>query len=78
MVPLTLNPGVPHPGAFPAVISLNALSPTWYINGLRNPRGGLPVAIRASFSKATSPANVGADADVPPMSVGRPCQKIRK
>ena len=73
-----MNPGVPHPGAFPAVISLNALSPTLYIKGLRNPRGGLPEVIRASFSRATSPANVGADADVPPMSVGCPFQKIRK
>ncbi|SRR6266851_6630367 len=77
-VPLTLNPGVPHPGAFPAVMSLNASPPNRYINGLRNPRGGLPAAMRASFSRAMSPANVGADADVPLIGVGYPRTKIRK
>jgi hypothetical protein len=38
----------------------------------------LPAAMRASFSRATSPANVGADADVPLMAVGYPRTKIRK
>ena len=34
--------------------------------------------MRASFSKATKPANVGAEADVPPMRPGVPWKKILK
>src|SRR5260221_4091875 len=34
--------------------------------------------MRASFSRATSPANEGAAADVPPADVERPLKKTRK
>lgn len=60
------------------MMSLNASDPKWYISGLRNPSGGLPAAMRASFSRATRPANEGAAADVPLADVERPLKKTRK
>ena len=74
----TLNPGVPHPGAFPAVMSLNPFPFNVYMSGLRKPRGLFPAAIRASFKSAMNAANEGDAADVPPISAGRPPRKIRK
>ena len=73
----TLNPGVPQPGLFPAVISLNPLAPTVYKRGFKNPRGGNPLDNLASFSKLTIPAKAGEDADVPPIEAARPLKKIR-
>jgi hypothetical protein len=75
---LTVNPGVPHPGAFPLVISLNPSPFNAYMRGLRKPRAGLPAAIRASFSRATKPATDGVDAEVPPMGTALPPTKTRK
>ncbi len=63
---LTLNPGVPHPGLFPSVMSLNvALILSLYNKGLTNPRVGKPLVSRASFNNAKIPAAVGDDAEVP-------------
>ena len=74
----TLKPGVPHPGAFPAVMSLNPFPFNVYMSGLRKPRGLFPAAIRASFRSAMNAANEGDAADVPPISAARPPRKIRK
>ena len=74
----TLNPGVPHPGAFPAVISLNPFPFNVYRSGLRKPRELFPAAIRASFKSAMNAANEGDAADVPPINAARPPRKIRK
>ena len=74
----TLNPGVPQPGLFPAVISLNALKALEYRSGFKNPRGGFFSEIRTSFKSDTRPATVGQAADVPPTFAARPLRKIRK
>ena len=74
----TLKPGVPHPGSFPAVISLNPFQFDVYMSGLRKPRGPFLAAIRASFKSATKAAKVGDAADVPPISAARPPRKIQK
>jgi hypothetical protein len=74
----TLNPGVPQPGLFPAVISLNASKALEYRSGFKNPRGGFFFEIRASFKSDTKPATVGQAADVPPTFPVRPLRKIRK
>ena len=75
---LTLNPGVPHPGAFPTVMSCNPAPDNEYNIGLRNPSGDIPAESRASFNRATKAAKVGADADVPPMCHRLPFHVIRK
>lgn len=69
---LTLKPGVPHPGAFPSVMSFRPATPIEYNIGLRKPNGGFPAAMLASFRSATMPAKAGAEADVPLMSAGSP------
>lgn len=77
---LTLKPGVPHPGLFPSTISLNAFGSSMsslYSKGFKNPSVGRPLASRASFSKATMAANVGDEAEVPPMEMIRPERKTR-
>ena len=71
-MPLTLKPGVPHPGLLPMVISVKPAPPLEYINGFKNPNGGNPFERRASFSRLTIPAKVGEDADVPPISPDSP------
>ena len=78
---VALNPGVPHPGLFPVVISLNARGSSAsiaYTSGFKNPSGGRPLDSRAELSSETMPANVGEDADVPPMRAGRPVRKMRR
>ena len=78
---VALNPGVPQPGLLPVVMSLNASgAKAWiaYTSGFRNPSGGRPAERRAELSSETKPANVGAAADVPPMSPERPPRKMRK
>ena len=78
---VALNPGVPHPGLFPTVMSLNApacAAPSAYSSGFRKPSGGAPAERRAELSSETKPANVGAAAEVPPMSPERPPRKMRK
>jgi len=60
-----LNPWVPQPGAFPTVMSVRPSMPMEYNIGLRNPRGGRPEEIRASFNNAKIAAAAGVDADVP-------------
>ena len=62
---LALKPSVPHPGLLPTVISFNPAYPVSYSHGFKNPRGGLPALIRASFSMDTKEAKVGVEADVP-------------
>ena len=74
----TLNPGVPHPGAFPTVMSLNPSPFSAYIRGLRKPSAGWPAESRASFSRATKAANEGVDAEVPPICTALPRKNIRK
>lgn len=74
----TLNPGVPQPGLFPVVMSLKPLTPFLYRKGFRKPSDGCPLARRASFRRATKPANAGEEADVPPINTGRPERMIRK
>merc|ERR1719229_432796 len=44
-----------------------------YNHGLIAPIAGIFFASLASFSKDTRPANIGADADVPPTAVASPC-----
>ena len=77
-MPLTLNPGVPQPGAFPDVMSVNPSPFNAYMSGFRKPSEDFPAAIRASFSRATKPAIVGDDADVPPMCLAPPPTNILK
>ena len=67
-----MKPGVPHPGAFPCVISRSPPVPIEYSIGLRKPSGDFPAAIDASFRSATMPAKVGAAADVPLISTLMP------
>ena len=74
----TLKPGVPHPGAFPLVTSFKPGPPIEYSIGLRKPSGGFRAASCASFRRATMPATVGVDAEVPPINAGEPWKKIRK
>ena len=62
----------------PAVTSANASAPLEYSSGFKNPSGRRPFDSRAEFSSETMPANVGADADVPPMDTGLPRRKTRK
>ena len=77
---VALYPGVPHPGLFPVVISLNIPGLayrlpciSWMIihlsdrsyNGLRKPRGGRPAAASLSLRMPIIDAKIGADADVP-------------
>ena len=62
----------------PDVTSFSAEAPVLYRNGFRNPSGGRPAERRAELSSETKPANVGAAADVPPMSPDRPPRKMRK
>ena len=75
---LTLNPGVPHPGLLPSVISLKPLAPTAYNKGFKNPNGGRFFDSLASFNRLISPANEGAEAEVPPMRASNPSKNIRK
>lgn len=70
----TLKPGVPHPGAFPSVMSFKPPTPIEYNIGLRKPNGGFPAARFASFRSEMIAAKVGAEADVPLMSPFLPCQ----
>lgn len=68
---LTLNPSVPHPGLFPTVMSWNGVvchAFSAQMSGLRKPSGGLPLAMRASFSRATIPVNAGVAHEVPSTS----------
>lgn len=67
-----MKPGVPHPGAFPSVMSFRPSTPIEYNIGFRKPKVGFPAAIVASFRSATIPAKVGAEAEVPLMSAGSP------
>jgi len=75
---LTLNPKVPQPPENPIVISLNPWLPMEYINGLRNPRGGLSLFNRTSFRRATTAAKVGAAAEVPLTNAIFPPRTISK
>jgi len=63
---LTLNPGVPQPGAFPDVMSVRPAMAVEYNIGFKNPRGGRPDDMRASLRRDTIAANVGDAAEVPP------------
>lgn len=74
----TLKPCVPHPGAFPWVISFSPALPIEYNIGLRKPSGGFPSAMELSFRSATMPAKAGAAADVPPISTGWPLRMMAK
>lgn len=38
------------------------------MSGFKNPSGGRPLESRAELSRATKPATVGDEAEVPPMS----------
>lgn len=69
---LTLNPGVPQPPLLPDVISFRPAKPLEYKNGFKKPKGDLPAFNRTSLRRATNPANVGEDADVPPIKLVRP------
>lgn len=60
------------------VISLKPSPPVAYNNGLRKPSGGFPAESRAEFKSETKPANVGEEAEVPPISPGLPWKKILK
>ena len=62
---LTLNPSVPQPGACPTVMSVRPVMPLEYKRGFRNPKGGWPEDMRASFNIAMIAAAAGAEADVP-------------
>ena len=59
-------------------MSFSAATPFEYRSGFKNPSGGRPFDSRAELSSETMPANVGADADVPPIDTGRPRRKTRK
>jgi hypothetical protein len=59
-------------------MSLKAAVPFEYIKGFKKPRGGFPAAIRASFRRATIPAKVGEDAEVPPIKIVRRWRTISK
>ena len=75
---LTLNPGVPHPGAFPVVMSCKPTPFNAYNIGFRKPSEDLPAAILASFNKATKAANDGVESEVPLRGTWDPCQVDRK
>ena len=51
------NPLVLHPGLLPLVMSFK-LAGLEYNNGFKNPRGGLPALLRASFKRETTEAKV--------------------
>lgn len=74
---VTLNPWVPHPGFFPTVMSFNPCTPLLYRKGFKKPRVGKPFESLASLSNATIPANVGDEAEVPPILRGTPERKMR-
>ena len=74
----TLKPSVPHPGLFPIKISVNPSKPLEYRKGFMKPREGKPFDSRTLLRRLTMPANVGADAEVPPTSPDSPPTKIRK
>lgn len=59
-----MKPFVLHPGFLPDVISFIPATPEEYKNGLRNPRGALPMEIRKSFNKATTPAKVYSSSEI--------------
>jgi hypothetical protein len=68
-IALTLKPAVPHPGfGCPPVISFNPRYPVLYNTGFKNPNGDFPFAMRTSFKSATTAANVGVEALVPPIA----------
>jgi len=60
------------------VISFRPENPLEYRKGFKNPKGGKPTFRRASFNKATNPANAGDEAEVPPMRMALPLRKILK
>ena len=64
------NPSVSQPLDDPLRISVNALYPLEYSQGLRKPKTGLPAATRASLTRAMIAATVGQDAEVPSTRVG--------
>lgn len=74
----TLNPVVPQPELCPTVMSLKPPTPLEYSRGFKKPRGGCFLERRTSLRSATTPANAGEDAEVPPISLGLPDRKIRK
>ena len=74
----TLNPGVPHPGALPLVMSFKAPAAFEYSSGFKKPRGGFPKRSRASFRRATKAVKVGDAAEVPPIRIGSPLRMILK
>lgn len=60
------NPLVLHPGLLPVVTSVSAAAPVAeYKNGLRNPSGALPAAIRRSFRSEITDAKIGLEQLVP-------------
>jgi hypothetical protein len=66
--PLVIGkPAVPQLELFPAETSVNPLYPLEYSHGFKKPSGGLPQAIRSSFTREMMLADNGVDADVPEM-----------
>jgi hypothetical protein len=57
------------------VMSLRAANPLEYRKGFKNPKDGRPAFKRTSFNKATNPAKVGDDAEVPPIKNASPPTK---
>ena len=72
------NPSVPQPIALPLVISVKALKPPAYNQGLRNPSGGLPLAIRKSLTREMTALAVGVDALVPSSQSSVPFHVVMK
>jgi hypothetical protein len=64
---VTGNPSTPQLLVFPAVMSVKPLYPWPYNHGFRKPRVGLPEAMRASFTSATTEDIRGQEAEVPEM-----------
>lgn len=68
------NPAVSHPIAVPLLISVNALNPPAYSQGLRNPSGGLPAAISASLTSVMTALAAGVAQLVPSSRTSVPFQ----
>lgn len=65
------NPSVLQPGLSPEVMSWRTPGLAYNV-GLTKPTVDFPAAIRSSLMRLRIAAKTGAEADVPPISVGRP------
>jgi len=75
---VTGKPAAPQLEVFPPVISVKPLYPLEYSHGFKKPRGGLPSAIRASFTSERTLDAKGQEADVPEIEEKVPFQANAK